>query len=64
MRQIQDISLLIVPSVEILATCGATYLQSLIESTNKCWKYSIPFCGPCSQPDYAVGFRWEAFTKD
>jgi len=63
-RVIRDISLLIVPSAEILATYGATNLECLIEGVNKGWNKSIPFYGPNPQPDYSVGFRRSAFTKD
>jgi hypothetical protein len=63
-RVIRDISLLIVPSAETLATYGATNLQCLIESTNEGWNNSIPLTKPRPQPDYAVGFRREAFTED
>ena len=63
-RVIRDISLLIVPSAETLATYGATNVQSLIESTNEGWNNSIPVTKTRPQPDYSVGFRREAFTED
>jgi len=63
-RVIRDISLLMVPSAETLATCGATNLQCLIESTNEGWNNSIPITKTRPQPDYSVGFRREAFTED
>ncbi|KAH7378852.1 hypothetical protein BKA64DRAFT_559695, partial [Cadophora sp. MPI-SDFR-AT-0126] len=63
-RVIRDISLLMVPSAETLATCGATNLQCLIESTNGGWNNSIPITKTRPQPDYSVGFRREAFTED
>jgi hypothetical protein len=63
-RVIRDISLLIVPSAETLAAYGATNLQCLIESTNEGWKNSIPVTQTRPQPDFAVGFRREAFTED
>ena len=61
---IRDISLLIVPSAEILATYGADNLECMIESVNEGWNNSIPLTKPRPQPDYAVGFRRESFTND
>ncbi|OXV07751.1 hypothetical protein Egran_04486 [Elaphomyces granulatus] len=63
-RVIRDISLLIVPSAETLATYGAEHLNNLIDSTNEGWNNSIPLTGTRPQPDYSVGFKREAFTKD
>ncbi|KAK2811631.1 hypothetical protein FQN50_001973 [Emmonsiellopsis sp. PD_5] len=63
-RIVQDISRLIVPSAETLATCGAKNLECLAESVNEQWGSSIAFCGPRPQPDYAVGFSRSAFTED
>ncbi|OJD26982.1 hypothetical protein ACJ73_01616 [Blastomyces percursus] len=63
-RLIQDISRLIVPAAETLATCGAKNLECLVESVNEPWGSSISFCGPRPQPDYAVGFGRSAFTED
>ncbi|KAK5003555.1 hypothetical protein LTR28_010022, partial [Elasticomyces elasticus] len=63
-RIIQDITRLIVPSAETLATYGAVNLQCLVESVNEGWNNSIPVTKPRPQPDYAVGFRREAFTDD
>ncbi|KAI0098866.1 hypothetical protein GGR51DRAFT_576740 [Nemania sp. FL0031] len=63
-RIIRDITPLIVPSAEVLATYGATGLKCLIESVNEGWNNSIPLTGICPQPDYSVGFRREAFTED
>ncbi|KAF2240552.1 hypothetical protein BU26DRAFT_208347 [Trematosphaeria pertusa] len=63
-RVIRDISLLIVPSAETLATYGAKHLEILIESTNEGWNNSIPLTGTRPQPDYSVGFKREAFTAE
>jgi hypothetical protein len=63
-RVVRDISQLIVPSAETLATYGAANLQCLIESTNEGWNNSIPVTSKRPQPDYSVGFRREAFTED
>ena len=54
-RIVQDITRLIVPSAETLATYGATHLDPLIESVNEGWNSAIPFYGPRPQPDYSVG---------
>lgn len=62
-RVIRDISLLIVPSAEILASYGAEHLNILIDSTNEGWNNSIPLTSTRPQPDYSVGFKREAFTK-
>ena len=61
-RVVQDISRLIVPSAETLATYGATNLDHLNESVNKGWNSAITFYGPRLQPDYSVGFGRSAFT--
>jgi hypothetical protein len=63
-RVVQDITRLIVPSAETLATYGATHLDPLIKSVNKGWNSTKPFYGPRPQPDYSVGFGQSAFTDD
>lgn len=63
-RVIRDISLLIVPSAESLAIRGDKHLRCLIESVNEGWNNSIPLTKTRPQPDYAVGFRREAFTEE
>ncbi|KAF2245814.1 hypothetical protein BU26DRAFT_552856 [Trematosphaeria pertusa] len=63
-RVVQDITRLIVPSAETLATYGARELDILIESVNEGWNNSIPLTGTRPQPDYSVGFKREAFTKE
>ena len=61
-RVIQDITRLLVPSAESLATLGARHLDKLIESVNEGWNSSIPLTGTRPQPDYSVGFKREAFN--
>ncbi|KAI9752011.1 MAG: hypothetical protein M1835_001140 [Candelina submexicana] len=61
---IRDITLLIVPSAQTLATYGATHPDHLMESVNEGWNSAIPFYGPRPQPDYSVGFGRSAFTDD
>lgn len=63
-RVIRDITLLIVPSAEILTTRGCKELGVLIETTNAGWNRSIPVLGPRPQPDYSVGFRDSAFSQE
>ncbi|KAK4664871.1 uncharacterized protein QC763_0075240 [Podospora pseudopauciseta] len=63
-RVIQDISRLIVPSAESLATFGANHLDILVESVNEGWNNSIPLTSTRPQPDYSVGFKRDAFTED
>ena len=63
-RVIQDISRLIVPSAEGLATFGAKHLDVLTESVNEGWNNSIPLTGTRPQPDYSVGFTREAFSDE
>jgi hypothetical protein len=43
---VRDISQLIVPFAQTLATYGATNLDYLIESVNEGWNSAEPFCGP------------------
>ncbi|KAF2022919.1 hypothetical protein EK21DRAFT_82003, partial [Setomelanomma holmii] len=63
-RVVRDIGQLIVPPAEILAIRGATHLQLLRETTNASWNNAIPFLGPRPQPDYSLGFKREAFTRE
>lgn len=63
---IQDITRLIVPSAENLAICEgrASNLNILKEKVNSSWLKCIPLTKPRPQPDYSVGFKASAFTKD
>ena len=61
---IRDISSLIVPSAQTLATYGATHLNHLYECVNEGWNSAIPFHGTRPQPDYSVGFGRSAFTEE
>lgn len=62
-RVIQDISRLIVPSVET-AALRTRSLRYLVESVNEGWNNSVPLTVPCPQPDYSVGFKREAFSDE
>ena len=65
-RVISDISRLIVPSAETLATYGAAYLEHLVVGMNERWNESIPITTTAvrPQPDFSVGFKRSAFTQD
>ena len=63
-KVIQDVTRLIVPSAETLATCGATSLKHLIENVNEGWNKVIPVTDTRPQPDYSVGFQESAFTDE
>ncbi|KAF2218074.1 hypothetical protein CERZMDRAFT_31087 [Cercospora zeae-maydis SCOH1-5] len=62
-RIFRDITPLIVPSAETLAIQGATRLRDLVESVNEGWNNCIPISKTRPQPDYAVGFRRNAFSS-
>ena len=51
-------------SVGTLATYGASELEILIEKVNSSWLKCLPLTDTRPQPDYSVGFRASAFTKD
>ena len=63
---IRDISLLIVPSAQTLATYGATQLNHLYETTNEGWNsvFSFPLHKTRPQPDFSIGFGRSAFTQE
>lgn len=63
-RIIRDITPLIVPSAETLATYGDKELDCLIESTNEGWSNSLPLTSIRPQPDFSVGFRRHAFSEE
>ncbi|KAJ9661325.1 hypothetical protein H2198_002068 [Neophaeococcomyces mojaviensis] len=63
-RIIKDLTPLIVPSAEPLATLGAKHLDIVVESVSECWDCCIPVIRPRPQPDYALGFARSAFTDD
>lgn len=60
---IQDITRLIVPLAQVLAMQSGEQLKGLIESVNEGWNNCISITKTRPQPDYAVGFRREAFTQ-
>jgi hypothetical protein len=62
-KVIQDISRLLVPSAHALAARSAK-LQCLTESVNEGWNNCVPLIGTRPQPDYSVGFKRSAFSKD
>ncbi|KAH8695891.1 hypothetical protein GQ44DRAFT_765038 [Phaeosphaeriaceae sp. PMI808] len=72
-KVVRDIAPLIVPSAEILADRGAKHLEILRETVNACWINSITFMkpsgsrsrpGPRPQPDFGLGFKRDAFSRE
>ncbi|KAI9782857.1 MAG: hypothetical protein M1816_001677 [Peltula sp. TS41687] len=61
-RVVEDISRLLVPSAETLATYGAAELIHLVVNVNERWAESIPVTDTRPQPDFCVGFSLSAFT--
>ena len=63
-RILQDITRLLVPSAETLATLGDERLAILAESVNEGWNNCISVSNPRPQPDYAAAFGRSAFSDD
>ena len=63
-RILKDLTPLLVPSAESLATLGASHLDIVVESVNEGWNNCIPITIPRPQPDYALGFGRSAFSDD
>jgi hypothetical protein len=63
-RIIKDLTPLLVPSVEPLATLGAKHLDIVVESVNEGWNNCVPVTKPRPQPDYGAGFGRSAFSDD
>ncbi|TVY94275.1 hypothetical protein LAWI1_G002062 [Lachnellula willkommii] len=70
-KVVRDIAQLIVPPAEILADRGAEHLEILRETTNACWVNSYTFInpsgsrpGPRPQPDFGLGFKRDAFSRE
>ncbi|OAA34219.1 hypothetical protein NOR_08620 [Metarhizium rileyi] len=63
-RVMQDLTPLIVPSAELLCIQGAEHLKVLVKCVNEGWNSSIPITRIRPQPDYALGFKREAFSDD
>lgn len=63
-RIMKDLTPLIVPSAEPLATLGAQHLDVVIESVNEAWENCIKITSTCLQPDYSVGFLRSAFSDE
>ena len=61
-RVVENISLLIVPSAETLATYDATELKNLVFNVNERWGESVPITETRPQLDRSVGFGASAFT--
>lgn len=63
-RVVEDVSPLIAPSPETLATYGATELKDLVFNVNERWGESVFITETRPQPDRCVGFGASAFTWD
>lgn len=63
-RIVQDIARLVVPSAETFYILGDESLVYLSESVNEGWNRTVPFVGTRPQPDYAVGFKQDAFSVE
>lgn len=61
-RVVEDVSPLIAPSAETLATYGATELKDLVFNVNERWGESVSITETRPQPDRCVGFGASAFT--
>lgn len=61
-RVVEDISPLLCPSAETLATYGAAELKDLVFNVNERWGESLPIIETRPQPDRCVGFGASAFT--
>jgi hypothetical protein len=64
-KVIRDISLLLVPSMEVLCAYGKGHLESMVDHVNQKWHGYIPIvAGPVPQPDYSAGCKQTIFTRD
>ena len=63
-RIILDITRLLAPSPEGLASFGSTNFDILVESINEGWNNCVSVTNPRPQPDFAVGFRRSMFSDD
>jgi hypothetical protein len=63
-KVIRVIGNLITPLAETLAIEGANELRILGETIDDAWNKSEAFLGPIPQPDYAVGYKKDAFSLD
>ncbi|KFA80530.1 hypothetical protein S40288_11669 [Stachybotrys chartarum IBT 40288] len=61
-RILRDITPLIVPSAEILASRGEEKLRHLIEGINERWNNAMPITNTLPKPDYSLGFRRRSFS--
>ncbi|KAH8730284.1 hypothetical protein GQ44DRAFT_723720 [Phaeosphaeriaceae sp. PMI808] len=63
-RILQDISHLLVPSAETLASLGEDHLTGIVESVNEGWTNCIPITKPRPQPDSAFGYGKFSFSEN
>lgn len=62
-RVVRDITPLLVPSAEQLASRGAIK-QYFVETLDERWSNCLPFTATLPKPDMAVGFSKDAFTPE
>jgi hypothetical protein len=63
-RLLQDLSHLLVPSAEALATLGAHHLDGIVESVNEGWNNCFPITKPRPQPDSGFGYGTSSFSDN
>ncbi|USP78430.1 hypothetical protein yc1106_05704 [Curvularia clavata] len=63
-RIIRDITMLLVPSAEILTIRRPREERIFVETTDELWTDMIPILHPRPRPLYGVGFRKKAFSED
>jgi len=63
-RILQDLSPLLVPSAEALATLGADHCDGIVESVNEGWNKCFPITKPRPQPDSAFGYGTSSFSDN
>ncbi|KAF2726803.1 hypothetical protein EJ04DRAFT_582451 [Polyplosphaeria fusca] len=63
-RIIQDLSPLLVPSAEALATLGADHFDGIVESVNEGWNKCFPITKPRPRPDSAFGYGTSSFSDN
>ena len=63
-RIFRDLTPILVPSAETLATLGNKDLDIVTESINESWNNCFPITKPRPKPDYAAGLAESAFSEE
>jgi hypothetical protein len=64
-KVVRDISLLLIPSVEVLCAHGKKHLESMVDHVNQKWYGCVLIVvGPVPQPDYSARYKETIFIKD